>query len=273
MADFGLMFYNARWYDPYLNRWTQPDTIVPDPGNPQDWDRYSYALNNPVRYSDPSGHASCSGSNWDDGPQCFVNGKPKNLRIPDWDPSFSKHVNDADKRAAIKAYVNFLSNPAQFAEYFVNPRNAPAEYDALELFAEYTTLHSSSDQLILGSVASSQGVDAAQRVTNARQHNLEAYGSKSNDILTAAGAMAAMVIPLGRGSTGRTIPLSLEEQLAMEQAMADPLNGAQQLRVNMTDSRWLASDGWEKWANNINGVEIHFNYNPLTNQFDDFKFK
>ncbi len=33
---FGLMFYNARMYDPYLNHFTQPDTIVPDPYNPQD---------------------------------------------------------------------------------------------------------------------------------------------------------------------------------------------------------------------------------------------
>jgi RHS repeat-associated protein len=35
VSDFGLMFYNARWYDPYRNHFTQPDTIVPDPYNPQ----------------------------------------------------------------------------------------------------------------------------------------------------------------------------------------------------------------------------------------------
>jgi len=56
MAEIGLMYYNARWYDPYLNRWAQPDTIIPDPGNPQDWDRYSYVRNNPLKYTDPSGH-------------------------------------------------------------------------------------------------------------------------------------------------------------------------------------------------------------------------
>jgi RHS repeat-associated protein len=55
-AGFGLMFYNARWYDPYLNHFTQPDTIVPDPSNTQDWNRYAYARNNPIRYNDPSGH-------------------------------------------------------------------------------------------------------------------------------------------------------------------------------------------------------------------------
>ena len=55
-SDFGLMFYNSRYYDSYLNHFTQPDSIVPDPYNSQDYDRYSYARNNPLRYVDPSGH-------------------------------------------------------------------------------------------------------------------------------------------------------------------------------------------------------------------------
>src|SRR5574338_1319626 len=53
VPDFGLMYYGARWYDPYLNHFTQPDSIVPDPYNPQGWDRYAYVLNNPLRYTDP----------------------------------------------------------------------------------------------------------------------------------------------------------------------------------------------------------------------------
>jgi RHS repeat-associated protein len=52
----GLYFYGSRWYDPYLNRWIQPDSIIPDPGNPTDLDRYAYARNNPTNYVDPSGH-------------------------------------------------------------------------------------------------------------------------------------------------------------------------------------------------------------------------
>ncbi len=46
----------TRYYDPTLGRFIQPDTIVPDPGDPQSLNRYSYAGNNPVRYTDPSGH-------------------------------------------------------------------------------------------------------------------------------------------------------------------------------------------------------------------------
>jgi RHS repeat-associated protein len=51
-----LLWYGSRHYDPYLNQFTQPDTIVPDQYNSQDWNRYSYARNNPLRYTDPDGH-------------------------------------------------------------------------------------------------------------------------------------------------------------------------------------------------------------------------
>jgi len=30
--------------------------VVPEPGNPQALNRYAYALNNPLRYTDPTGH-------------------------------------------------------------------------------------------------------------------------------------------------------------------------------------------------------------------------
>jgi|GEM_PF-3715153 len=53
-ADFGLMFYNARWYDPALGRFTSADSIVP--AGVQGYDRYAYVNNNPLRYTDPTGH-------------------------------------------------------------------------------------------------------------------------------------------------------------------------------------------------------------------------
>jgi len=74
-----LLFYNARYYDPNLGRFLSADTIVPGssaltvapldsvasaswrqrsggPANPQELNRYSYVNNNPLRYTDPSGH-------------------------------------------------------------------------------------------------------------------------------------------------------------------------------------------------------------------------
>jgi GH24 family phage-related lysozyme (muramidase) len=44
---------------PYINRFLQPDTIIPDPANPQSWNRFSYVLNNPIRFNDPTGHKAC----------------------------------------------------------------------------------------------------------------------------------------------------------------------------------------------------------------------
>jgi RHS repeat-associated protein len=55
--ESGLYYYNARYYNPALGRFTSPDTIVPDPSNPQALNRYSYVLNNPMIYTDPSGHS------------------------------------------------------------------------------------------------------------------------------------------------------------------------------------------------------------------------
>jgi hypothetical protein len=69
------MFYNARWYDPALGRFAQADSVVPD--GVQGYDRYAYANNNPILYNDPTGHVSCGGSNWDDGPQCKKDGDSK----------------------------------------------------------------------------------------------------------------------------------------------------------------------------------------------------
>jgi RHS repeat-associated protein len=61
----GLYYYGARWYDPYLNRWNQPDSVIPDYYNPLDWDRYSYTRNNPLFYSDPTGHIpACDRDDW-----------------------------------------------------------------------------------------------------------------------------------------------------------------------------------------------------------------
>jgi RHS repeat-associated protein len=54
-----LIRMGARWCDPQNGRWISPDTIVPDPANPQNLNRYAYVLGNPVLLHDPSGHRPC----------------------------------------------------------------------------------------------------------------------------------------------------------------------------------------------------------------------
>lgn len=55
-AGFGLYDYNARYYSAVLGRFVSADSIVPEPGNPQDLNRFLYVRNNPLLYIDPSGH-------------------------------------------------------------------------------------------------------------------------------------------------------------------------------------------------------------------------
>jgi RHS repeat-associated protein len=52
----GLIYMGARYYDASLARFISADTIVPDPANPQALNRYSYAYNNPISNTDPTGH-------------------------------------------------------------------------------------------------------------------------------------------------------------------------------------------------------------------------
>lgn len=50
---------NVRMYDPVIGRVLSPDNYVQDPTNTQCYNRYSYCLNNPLRYTDPSGLEWC----------------------------------------------------------------------------------------------------------------------------------------------------------------------------------------------------------------------
>jgi len=53
---FSLINMNGRLYDPVLGRMLSPDNIVPDATSTQGFNRYSYVLNNPLKYIDPDGN-------------------------------------------------------------------------------------------------------------------------------------------------------------------------------------------------------------------------
>ncbi len=52
---FGMINMNGRLYDPVMARMLSPDNYVQDPENTQNYNRYSYCLNNPLKYIDPTG--------------------------------------------------------------------------------------------------------------------------------------------------------------------------------------------------------------------------
>jgi RHS repeat-associated protein len=102
-AEAGLYFYNARYYDPELGRFIQADKIIPNPGNPLAWNRYAYANNNPLYYTDPSGHSATVGEGgYDD-----------------------EHKNQAEEDAQRNRQLNCQAGNSMYCSY---AQNHPVEY-------------------------------------------------------------------------------------------------------------------------------------------------
>jgi RHS repeat-associated protein len=67
-SSFGLYFYNARWVDVSLGRFTQADTVVT--GGVQGLDRYAYVNNRPCNNTDPTGHRPVGDEDMQRKPSC-----------------------------------------------------------------------------------------------------------------------------------------------------------------------------------------------------------
>ncbi len=126
----GLYDYNARYYDPYLNRFLSPDSIVPSPANPQTLNRYAYTRNNPIRYNDPSGHdVGCPGM---DASACgwgsayrFSGPASSSLRVDvekDFGVAISAEFTSKEKRwinEGFGHYASFLGGEDKFEQVIV----------------------------------------------------------------------------------------------------------------------------------------------------------
>ena len=55
LYNFGLINMNGRVYDPFMSTFLSPDNYIQAPDNSQNFNRYAYCLNNPLKYTDPSG--------------------------------------------------------------------------------------------------------------------------------------------------------------------------------------------------------------------------
>ena len=100
----------SRFSDPYLNRFLQPDTIVPSMYNPQNLNRYSYVGNNTINYADPTGH------NYDCGPlEC-----PQDMRKDYGDPTVIKKHHHGDHGDDLSGGGD-EDNPPKIWQNYKNP--------------------------------------------------------------------------------------------------------------------------------------------------------
>jgi RHS repeat-associated protein len=56
-AETGLDYFDARYYGSMMGRFTSADTLVGSLTNPQTLNRYAYVGNDPLNFTDPTGHA------------------------------------------------------------------------------------------------------------------------------------------------------------------------------------------------------------------------
>lgn len=63
-AETGLDYFGARYFSGAQGRFTSPDNFLNDTTalDPQSWNLYAYARNNPLRYVDPNGEKSTQGT-------------------------------------------------------------------------------------------------------------------------------------------------------------------------------------------------------------------
>jgi hypothetical protein len=158
-------------------------------GNPQAWDRYAYTLNNPLRYTDPSGHDYCDSPHAD--PEECADDSIEIITQEDvetlWDPDTVGYV--ADTEAAELAFLHYLTDPGYFVMLYANPAAwaSSEEVANLDVFLQYSSFHVTSNELLnLGFVP-----DVAGNLSNA--HML--YGAGDYEGMNAA-LLAAGAIPV-----------------------------------------------------------------------------
>ena len=61
LTSFGLINMNGRMYDPVMSTFLSPDNYIQSPDYSQSFNRYAYCMNNPLKYTDPSGWVMVGG--------------------------------------------------------------------------------------------------------------------------------------------------------------------------------------------------------------------
>ncbi len=237
--DTGLYYYNARWYDPNLGRFTTEDPIR----DGLNW--YIYANNNPLKFVDPTGLMSDAAA---------LAAAEADVDIADADSSYGH------------------TTPTPIERYAEGDYDSETEFggaSATESEKEKAAMDETIEQWTEKNLASGAAIPTNDEFTIANiAIGVKQLVSGILEKITGAGAKSAVA------STGRTTAKSLTEKLAMEQAVSNPAAG-KILPITMNDTKngWTAAEGWVKMSQNINGVEVHYVRNTITGIVADFKFK
>ncbi|MBC2581762.1 S8 family serine peptidase [Clostridium sp. DJ247] len=111
--EIGLYYCNARMYDPKIARFLNEDTYGGDPNDPLSLNRYTYCVNNPLIYYDPTGH-------W-----------------PDWLDNAFRYAESQAEKALNDTYNSMVSSWAETKETVSSAWNSTT--DTISSAFNYTT--------------------------------------------------------------------------------------------------------------------------------------
>ncbi|TGL49544.1 hypothetical protein EHQ61_13995 [Leptospira wolffii] len=119
--ETNFYFYNARYYDPQIARFTSADSVIDGARSTQGWNRFSYVAGNPIRYKDPTGHTVDSALE-------LIKENRENIleaaRVNKVSPLllgrvvFQENFNDQN-------LIKYKENPANSGKFDTNPENKP----------------------------------------------------------------------------------------------------------------------------------------------------
>ena len=231
------MDYNARYYSARLGRFISPDSIVPEPGNSQGYNRYAYVMNNPLKYTDPTGYIQCEGAD-----DCT---EPPAAPSPGEDPAWDRATSyDADLSYAAFAdgqaqYNNYLANPEAYANDVVAQWNSEAasyRIGGADIYAEYG-LSECLSCIVEGRLEGG----LAESIYN-QGAPFDLLGAGGGELGAAGGGgLAAGIIKWKKG--GKNFKLADGASMTTDQALDTGANYLGSGYQDMGNGRFLSADG------------------------------
>jgi RHS repeat-associated protein len=119
LDEFAMINMNGRVYDPVIGRFIQPDDVIQSPDNLQNYNRYAYCFNNPLRYNDPTGHYG-------------------------EDPTYGYYASGYSFGATTYGSVNYLGYSANYSASWSQSGYGSVTYDAQNITYSYGSSWSTS---------------------------------------------------------------------------------------------------------------------------------
>ncbi len=256
--ESGLYYLQSRYYDPVIGRFVNADNQITTGSDMTGTNLFTYCGNNPANRIDPTGEAWW---HWALGAVVVAACAVATVVTAGGFAAAAGAVASvgsgmaAATTASTVAAGAFVGSGAAFgtaAFVAAGTSNSPQEFASK---GNWGTVAATAGGAILGGA-------------NAYTMTTKGFSATTTKAKTSQSA--------SRGSTGRTQPVNLREQLAMEQVKSNPFEGTLLKKITMKDPLWPASEGWVKMQQIIptsqGDINIHYVYNETLELFDDFKF-